>query len=112
MKIYEALNGLTYQGNTVPVCHPPYEGSSHTYITYQLLGQIGMIYAEGGEAETGVSYAVNVFNDTFDAELIKAVKTALNLGGYIVVIETETYDENHRYNQVVMTATKEGAIYG
>ena len=49
MMIYEALSSLG-----VPVCHPPYKGAEETYITYQLLGQSGQLYAEGGEAETGV----------------------------------------------------------
>ena len=49
MMIYEALSSLG-----VPVCHPPYKGAEETYITYQLLGQSGQFYAEGGEAETGV----------------------------------------------------------
>ena len=42
MMIYEALADIG-----VPVCHPPYKGAEETYITYQLLGQSGQIYAEG-----------------------------------------------------------------
>ena len=52
MMIYEALADLG-----VPVCHPPYKGGEETYITYQLLGQSGQLYAEGGEAETEIGRA-------------------------------------------------------
>lgn len=69
MMIYEALADLG-----VPVCHPPYKGGEETYITYQLLGQSGQIYAEGGEAETGVQYAVSIFAEGFAAGLLKRVK--------------------------------------
>ena len=62
MMIYEALSSLG-----VPVCHPPYKGAEETYITYQLLGQSGQLYAEGGEAETGVQYAVSIFAEGFAA---------------------------------------------
>ena len=64
MMIYEALSSLS-----VPVCHPPYKGAEDTYITYQLLGQSGQIYAEGGEAETGVQFAVSIFAVGFAADL-------------------------------------------
>ena len=80
MMIYEALADLG-----VPVCHPPYKGGEETYITYQLLGQSGQIYAEGGEAETGVQYAVSIFAEGFAAEdrvvagdiLISHIKSAM-----------------------------------
>ena len=76
MMIYEALSSLG-----VPVCHPPYKGAEETYITYQLLGQSGQLYAEGGEAETGVQYAVSIFAEGFAAGLLKRAKAALEAAG-------------------------------
>jgi len=107
MMIYEALEGLG-----VPVCHPPYMGSEDTYITYQILGQEGQIYAEGNEAETAVSYAVNIFAGAFSGALLEAVLTALREEGYIATVEMETYDKETAQTQISITATIEGAAYG
>ena len=107
MMIYEALSSLG-----VPVCHPPYKGAEKTYITYQLLGQSGQIYAEGGEAETGVQYAVSIFAEGFAAELLKRVKAALETAGYITTIDMETYDKETGRTQIALIAEKEGAEYG
>ena len=107
MLIYEALSSLG-----VPVCHPPYKGGDGTYITYQLLGQSGQIYAEGGEAETGVQYAVSIFADGFAAELLKRVKAKLEDAGYIATVDMETYDKETGRTQIALIAETEGAAYG
>lgn len=107
MKIYEALELVG-----VPVCHPPYVGDAHTYITYQLLGQDGVLYAEGKEQETAVTYAVNIFAEKFTAGIIDQTKFALETAGYIATVETETYDGTAGTTQVSLIATKEGAEYG
>lgn len=107
MKIYEALAGIN-----VPVCHPPYRGASTTYITYQLLGQVGQLYAEGCEAETGVQYAVSLFAEGFVADLLAQVKAALEAGGYIVSVDMEMYDADTGRTQVALLAECEGAEYG
>ena len=107
MIIYEALSSLG-----VPVCHPPYKGGEETYITYQLLGQSGQLYAEGGEAETGVQYAVSIFSERFAAELLKRVKAKLEAAGYIATIDMETYDKETGRTQIALIAETEGAAYG
>lgn len=107
MKIYEALELVG-----VPVCHPPYKGDADTYITYQLLGQDSMLYAEGKEQETAVTYAVNIFAEKFTAGIIALTKLALETAGYIATVETEVYDGTAGKTQVSMIATKEGAEYG
>ena len=107
MMIYEALEGIG-----VPVCHPPYKGAEETYITYQLLGQSGQLYAEGCEAETAVQYAVSIFAEGFAAGLLTRVKTALERAGYIVSVDTETYDKETERTQIALIAETEGAVYG
>lgn len=107
MTIYEALKDLP-----VPVCHPPHKGAETTYITYQLLGQSGQLYAEGGEAETAVQYAVSIFAEGFAAELLRSAKAALEAAGYIATVEMETYDKETGRTQIALIAETEGATYG
>ena len=107
MMIYEAISSLG-----VPVCHPPYKGAEKTYITYQLLGQSGQIYAGGGEAETGVQYAVSIFAEGFAAGLLKRVKAALEAAGYIATVDMENYDKETGRTQIAIIAECEGAEYG
>ena len=107
MMIYEALADLG-----VPVCHPPYKGAETTYITYQLLGQSGQIYAEGQEAETGVMYAVSIFAEAFAGALLRRVKAALETAGYIATVEMETYDKETGRTQIALIAETEGGAYG
>lgn len=107
MTIAEALRDVGY-----PVCHPPYTGDEETYITYQLLGQESVLYAEGTEAETGVSYAVGIFTEASYVRLMLEVKAALEIAGYVVVVEMEHYDKDTKRRQVSLIASIEGAEYG
>lgn len=107
MMIYEALVDIG-----VPVCHPPYKGAEETYITYQLLGQSGQIYAEGREAETGAAYAVSIFAEGFAADLLRRTKAALEIAGYIVTVDMESYDKDTGRTQIALIAEMEGAVYG
>lgn len=107
MMIYEALADLG-----VPVCHPPYKGAEETYITYQLLGQSGQIYAEGREAETGAAFAVSIFATGFAEDLLRRTKAALESAGYIVTVDMESYDKDTGRTQIALVAETEGAVYG
>lgn len=105
--IYEALAGIN-----APVCHVPYRGQAAKYVTYQLAGQTGQFYAEGKEAETGTLCIVNVYNPTYDAAFVRAVKSALETDGWIVTVDMEEYDDRAQRSRVVLTAEREGACYG
>lgn len=106
--IQDALSALTY-----PVCHPPYRGSATQYVTFQLLGQSSILFAEGEEKETGVAYAVNVYCGSTDImEMALAVKTALQDAGYVVTIEPETFEKEAGLRRILMTAKAVGPVYG
>lgn len=107
MTIAEALTNIG-----CPVCHPPFEGKEKTYITYQLVGQVGTIYAEGKEARTGVNYSVDVWSDAPCIALMLAAKAALEVGGYIAVVDMEHYDNETRRYHLCLSATIAGAVYG
>ena len=95
-----------------PVCHPPYTGKATTYITYQIVGQVGMVYAEGKEQETGVNYSVDIWSSSPFITLMLNVKTALETAGYIVTVDMEYYDSATKVHQVSLSATVEGEVYG
>ena len=91
---------------------PPFPYSDDTYVTYTLLGQSGMLYAEGREQETAVTYVVNLYaSDNFLASMRK-VKAALEAAGYIVTIDTEYYEDAIKKRHIVMTAEIQGDVYG
>lgn len=95
-----------------PVCHPPYRGAETKYVTYQLLGQTGTIYAEGAEQETGVGYFVNVYAVAADViTLTLKVKKSLEAAGYIVTVDTEIYEKDVKLHRIVLTAQTVGAVY-
>ena len=48
----------------VPVRRPDYKGNAAQYITYQMLGQTGAIWAESTEAETGTEFMINIWSKT------------------------------------------------
>lgn len=96
----------------LPCCHPPYTGDADAYVTYSLLGQTGMLYAEGSEAETAVSYVVNLYTSAPYVALLRQVKAALEAAGYIVTVETEYYEDAIKKRHIVMTAEIQGDVYG
>ena len=97
----------------IPVCHTPYLGSERKYVTYQFIGQDGILYAEGREQETGTMYAVNVYAERKDVfTLMQEVKTTLESADYIVTVDTEIYEETEKLHRIVLTAVREGAVYG
>ena len=95
-----------------PVCHPPYTGKADTYITYQIVGQVGVVYAEGKEKETGVNYSVDIWTGASFVTLMLATKAALEAAGYIVTVEMEYYDNEIKRHQISLSATIPGAVYG
>ena len=107
MTIFEALAPMG-----CPVSHPPYYGKEPLYITYQSLGQLGQIYAEGQEAETCTSFAINLYFSKLDPTKIFAVKSLLQQAGYIVTVDGEIYESAEARTRIMMTAEREGEQYG
>lgn len=108
MTIAEALATLS-----VPVTHPPFMGETDEYITYQMASQQGILYADGAEAETGVSYVVDYYtkNPPFSA-MIKDIKRLLAAADWTCEVAVETYEEDTGFYHISMTATAAGEIYG
>ena len=95
------------------VCHPPYKGTARKYITYQLMGQTGVLYAEGTEQETGVMYSVDFYTDALPfADDVRNIKSMLAAGGWNTVVNAEIYEKDTGLHHIAMSATREGAIYG
>ena len=61
----------------VPVRRPDYKGDDPQYITYQMVGQTGTIYAESTEAETGTAFYINIWSKTDWTALAASVKQIL-----------------------------------
>lgn len=91
---------------------PPFPYSDDVYVTYTMLGQSGMLYAEGKEQETAVTYVVNLYAKDNFVPSMRAVKAALEEAGYIVTIETEYYEDAIKKRHIVMTAEIQGDVYG
>lgn len=107
-----ALAGLTVGGYPIPCAAVRYDGKAPSYVVYTLLGQVGEIYAEGAEAATGVSFAVDCYSPGRSTALMLAVKAALEAAGWIVTVEMEHYDHDVDRFQSSLTASIEGALYG
>ena len=73
----------------LPVSGLPYEGRADTYVTYQLIGQLSTIYAEGREAATAVQHSVDLWTGVSYQNDLRRIKAALEAAGYIVQVETE-----------------------
>lgn len=107
MTIAEILDGVDY-----PVCHPPYRGSESRYITYQLIGQTGVLYAEGQEAETGVRHMITLWGSHSDVYIMLVdVKRRLETAGCSVVVDAEFYDDDARLHRIVLDVVREGSAY-
>lgn len=107
MTIFEALAPMG-----CPVSHPPYYGKEPLYITYQSLGQLGQIYAEGQEAETCSSFALNLYFSKLDPAAIQTVKRLLQQAGYVATVDGEIYEAAASRTRIMMTAEREGEQYG
>jgi len=106
--IEQALAGIGY-----PVCHPPYGGGAGKYLTYQIIGQTGTIYAESREAATGTAFGLDFFTDTPPfAKDLAALKAALEAAGYISRVEAEQYEDDTGLWHVSLTAVCPGGVYG
>ena len=97
---------------SIPVAAVRYAGRAASYVVYTLLGQVGALYAEGAEAATGVSFALDCYSPGQSTALMLAVKTALEAAGWLVTVEMENYDHDTDRFQSSLTAVIEGALYG
>ena len=96
----------------IPVCHPPYSGAARTFLTYQYMGQTGNFYAESREAETGASFALDLFTDGEYMQLIRDIKALAEAANYTCVIDQEMYEQDTGLRHIAMTATVAEEIYG
>ena len=107
MTVYDALQPLG-----LPVCHPPYKGGEEKYICYQNLGQVGQIYAESKEAETAMSWIVELISPAYDAAFVRQSKSTLEAAGYIVLIDGSVYNDEKSCCQVTLIVEIEGDNLG
>lgn len=99
----------------LPVCHPPYSGGARKFVTYQSMGQTGTIYAEGEEAETASSFAVDLYTDGGASEndaLIKRIKALLREAGYICTVGPEIREKDTGLRHYPLTAETVEELYG
>ena len=97
---------------SVPVKRPDFKGNPDQYITYHLLGNVGTIYAEGVEAETGTRFSVDIWSKIDYVDLLVAVKTALQNARYTCTVLTEYFERDSGYYHVVLESCCVGAHYG
>lgn len=96
----------------VPVRRPDYKGNAAQYITYQMLGQTGTIWAESTEAETGTEFMINIWSKTDWTQLLTAVKHTLLRNRYRVTVLSEVFEKEDGYYRVILEASCIGAHYG
>lgn len=96
----------------VPVKRPDYKGDALQYVTYQLLGQTGTIYAESTEAETGTEFAVNLWSKTDYTELLLDLKHTLLDARYRASVQAEYFDKDSGYYRVILETACIGESYG
>lgn len=95
------------------VCHPPYMGDARTYVTYQFIGQTGVLYAEGAEQETGVMYSVDLYTDAPPFEsIVVDIKSRLAAAGWSCTVDAEMYETDTGLYHIAMSAAGVGGIYG
>lgn len=107
MEISKALEPLG-----IPVTHPPYSGSAETFVTYQLMGQVGAVFAESQEAETGMTFSVDLYTKGEYEQLVKDIKTLSAAAGYICTVDQEIYEIDTGRRHIAMTAVTAEEIYG
>lgn len=96
----------------VPVKRPDYKGDAPQYVTYQLLGQTGTIYAESTEAETGTEFIVNIWSKVDYVSLLTDVKRTLLQNRYRVDVQAEYFDKESGYYRVIIETACIGAQFG
>ena len=77
------------------------------------MGQIGTLYAEGVEKETGVMYSVDYYTDIPPFETaIKDIKDRLAATGWSCTVDAEMYETDTGLYHIAMTAARVGGVYG
>lgn len=95
-----------------PVTHAPYKGDARTYITYELIAQVGGMYGDDEETETVTHYGLDLYTDQPFSKMLKQIKTLLAQAGYTIEIGMETYEDDMTLWHVELTATIGEALYG
>ncbi len=108
----QTLKQILSSALDIPVERPSYRGNAPKYIIYHVIGQSGTIYAEGREAETGVSFALDLYSDGSYLDILRKIQTALWDAGIASTVEMEDYDNDTEYYHVAMIARRVGANYG
>lgn len=107
-----SLKTLLESSVNVPVKRPDYKGDAEQYVTYQMIGQTGTIYAESTEAETGTAFLINIWSKTDYTQLLHDVKWTLLEAHYRVSVMGETFDTESGYHRVILDAACVGESFG
>lgn len=107
-----SIKTLLESSLSVPVKRPDYKGNAPQYVTYQMLGQTGTIYAESTEAETGTEFLLNIWSKTDFTELLASLKQTLLQNRYRVTVMGEYFEKDSGYYRVIVETACIGAHYG
>ena len=107
-----SIRTLLTEALDVPVKRPDYKGDAPQYLTYQMIGQTGTIYAESTEAETGTAFLINIWSKTDYTQLLHVVKWTLLEARYRVSVMAETFDTESGYYRVILDAACVGESFG
>lgn len=105
--IKNALEKLDY-----PVCHAAYRGKERKFLLYEFLGQDVQVFAESREAETSVSWSLDLYTDqvplTQDLDKIKSLLEGNNIR---CRVDAVTHDQNLDLQHAALTAWSVGRVF-
>lgn len=107
-----SIKTLLESSLSVPVKRPDYKGDAPQYVTYQMIGQTGTIYAESTEAETGTEFFLNIWSKTDFTGLLADLKRVLLQNHYRVTVMGEYFEKDSGYYRVIVETACIGANYG
>ena len=84
----------------IPVCHPPYTGTSPEFITFTLINNSYNDWSSGEAFSEETVYSVDLFTKLAYEDLADQIKTLLRAEKYVVQTGPEFYEADTKYHHL------------
>lgn len=104
-------DGVTVNGEIIPIAHLRYSGKSKKFITWQTLGETPVLSANDEQLFSVGSVDIDVFSDGNYLDIVKAIKLLMKNNGWIWTGDSpEMYEDDTELYHLTSTFEKERNI--
>lgn len=104
-------DGITVDGEVIPVAHMKYSGKSKKFITWQIISEEPVLSANDEQLFSVVAIDIDIFSDSNYLDMVKAIKNLMKNNEWIWIGDSpEQYEDDTELYHLTSSFEKERTI--